>query len=46
MKVLGVGAHPDDIEIFMYGLLSIYKKAISDILKLYHSNLQKSLKVR
>ena len=26
MKVLGIGAHPDDIEIFMYGLLSIYKK--------------------
>jgi len=26
MKVLGLGAHPDDIEIFMYGLLSIYKK--------------------
>ena len=25
MKVLGIGAHPDDIEIFMYGLLSIYK---------------------
>jgi LmbE family N-acetylglucosaminyl deacetylase len=26
MKVLGIGAHPDDIEIFMYGLLSILKK--------------------
>ena len=26
MKVLAVGAHPADIEIFMYGLLSIYKK--------------------
>ena len=26
MKVLGIGAHPDYIEIFMYGLLSIYKK--------------------
>ena len=26
MKVLAIGAHPDDIEIFMYGLLCIYKK--------------------
>ena len=26
MKILAVGAHPDDIEIFMFGLLSIYKK--------------------
>ena len=26
MKILAVGAHPDDIEIFMYGLVSIYKK--------------------
>ena len=26
MKVLAVGAHPEDIEIFMYGLLYIYKK--------------------
>ena len=26
MKVLGIGAHPDDIEIFMFGLLSIYKQ--------------------
>ena len=23
MKILAVGAHPDDIEIFMYGFLSI-----------------------
>ena len=26
MKILAIGAHPDDIEIFMYGTLSIYKK--------------------
>ena len=26
MKILAIGAHPDDIEIFMYGLLSIFKK--------------------
>ncbi len=26
MKILALGAHPDDIEIFMYGLLSTYKK--------------------
>ena len=26
MKVLAVGAHPDDIEIFMYGLLAECKK--------------------
>jgi len=26
MKVLAIGAHPDDIEIFMYGILSIYFK--------------------
>ena len=25
MKILALGAHPDDIEIFMYGLASIYK---------------------
>ncbi len=25
MKILAIGAHPDDIEIFMYGILSIYK---------------------
>ena len=25
MKILALGAHPDDIEIFMYGLVSIYK---------------------
>jgi len=26
MKILALGAHPDDIEIFMYGLISIYKE--------------------
>ena len=26
MKVLAIGAHPDDIEIFMYGLLCLLKK--------------------
>ncbi len=26
MKVLAIGAHPDDIEIFMFGLLSIFKE--------------------
>jgi len=26
MKILALGAHPDDIEIFMYGIVSIYKK--------------------
>jgi len=25
MKILGIGAHPDDIEIFMFGLLLCYK---------------------
>ena len=25
MKILAIGAHPDDIEIFMYGLLCIFK---------------------
>jgi len=24
MKILAIGAHPDDIEIFMYGMLSVY----------------------
>ena len=31
MKVLSIGAHPDDIEIFMFGLLSVYKKNGSEI---------------
>ena len=26
MKILALGAHPDDIEIFMFGLVSIYKR--------------------
>ena len=31
MKILALGAHPDDIEIFMYGLVSIYKKTGNEI---------------
>ena len=31
MKVLAIGAHPDDIEIFMYGLLSVCKKRKDEI---------------
>ena len=26
MKILAIGAHPDDIEIFMFGLLTLFKK--------------------
>lgn len=31
MRILGIGAHPDDIEIFMYGSLSAYKKRGDEI---------------
>ena len=31
MKILAVGAHPDDIEIFMYGILSIFLKRNDEI---------------
>ena len=31
MKILALGAHPDDIEIFMYGLVSTYKKEGSQV---------------
>ena len=31
MKILAVGAHPDDIEIFMYGILSIFSKRNDEI---------------
>ena len=31
MKIIAIGAHPDDIEIFMYGLLSIYKNRGDEI---------------
>ena len=26
MRVLAIGAHPDDIEIFMYGLIARFKE--------------------
>ena len=32
MKILALGAHPDDIEIFMYGLLAICKKRGDEII--------------
>ena len=25
MNILAIGAHPDDIEIFMYGILALFK---------------------
>ncbi len=31
MKILAIGAHPDDIEIFMYGLVSTYKKEGNEV---------------
>ena len=31
MKILALGAHPDDIEIFMYGLAFIYKKEGNEV---------------
>ena len=31
MKILALGAHPDDIEIFMFGLISIYKREGHDV---------------
>tara|TARA_B100000989_G_scaffold244947_1_gene192042 strand:+ start:2559 stop:3248 length:690 start_codon:yes stop_codon:yes gene_type:complete len=31
MKILALCAHPDDIEIFMFGLLSIYKKEGNEV---------------
>ena len=34
MKILAMGAHPDDIEIFMFGLLAIFKKEGTKFLQL------------
>ena len=31
MKILALGAHPDDIEIFMFGLIAIFKKRGDEI---------------
>lgn len=31
MKILAIGAHPDDIEIFMYGLLCLFKQKNYDL---------------
>ena len=35
MKILAIGAHPDDIEIFMYGLLSTYKKEGNEVFTIF-----------
>ena len=35
MNILAIGAHPDDIEIFMYGILSLMEIEIaSDFLRI------------
>jgi len=31
MRILAIGAHPDDIEIFMFGLLQLYKSRNDDV---------------
>ena len=38
MKILAIGAHPDDIEIFMYGILSIFCKRNDDISMIVATN--------
>ena len=43
MKNLAIGAHPDDIEIFMFGLLSIYKDMNNQIFTL---NIRVSIKYK
>lgn len=51
MKILAIGAHPDDIEIYMFGLLSVYLNQGHDIYPLVATdgslgtvNLKKNLK--
>jgi N-acetylglucosamine malate deacetylase 1 len=38
MKILALGAHPDDIEIFMYGLVSIFKKEGNQVFTMIATN--------
>ena len=38
MKILAIGAHPNDIEIFMYGLLSFYKKDGNEVYTIIATN--------
>ena len=38
MKILALGAHPDDIEIFMYGLVSIFKKEGNKVFTMIATN--------
>ncbi len=38
MKILAIGAHPDDIEIFMYGLVSIYKDTGNEVFTMIATN--------
>jgi len=31
MRIIGFGAHPDDVEIFFFGLLAVYRAAGHEI---------------
>ena len=46
MKILAIGAHPDDIEIFMFGILCVFKKRVIKFLPLLLQMVQKVVKIR
>ena len=45
MKILAIGAHPDDIEIFMFGILCVLKKEVMKFLPLLLQMVLKVVKI-